>query len=259
MHFAFPRAWVRSGDNVGCGQVERFWERPPRPRAVIALERAPGPQEQRVALRANILRAKPRLPHFYDLRGLGIAGDVLIWPDHHPSESALSAARSISYSPVPTATVQAAIKVPAALKPAEEFEISNQTRQYSAFVPLACVCAALGCSDGQPILLNSYVITSPNSKMEAVVERLDNGLGFGQGRLIDEIHIKSAKIRAIDHGSDSATSAFYIEAIPDRDLPVVEWIDDQHLSVRYSNPNEPGRQISDLMGVELRYRPSGGN
>ena len=68
------------------------------------------------------------------------------------------------------------------------------------------VCA--GCQDGIPIVLESHRVPSPDNAVEAIVERVDNGLGFGQGAVYDEVHVQRARTAVTEHGDRSDSVVF---------------------------------------------------
>lgn len=108
------------------------------------------------------------------------------------------------------------------------------------------------CTDGQPIVLETTRIASPDSRWEAILEKVDNGLGFGQGMVFDEIHVQSMGSPVVYHGSESVGLVFYAEALSGS--PTVRWVGEQRLEVAHSASVKPTRQVQRLMDVEIEYR-----
>jgi hypothetical protein len=63
---------------------------------------------------------------------------------------------------------------------------SRTTTSVAAFALL------LGACSDAPVVLSSERINSPDSKRSAIFEELDNGMGFGLGALIHEVHVVEA-------------------------------------------------------------------
>jgi hypothetical protein len=115
-----------------------------------------------------------------------------------------------------------------------------------------CACTLAGCNDGWPIVKKTSRVASPDAMWEAVLEEVDNGLGFGQGVLFHEIHIQPPGTRVTYHLNESVTCVYYVGASPE--APKMEWVSARRLVVTYSGLDEPGRQIREYMDVEIEYR-----
>ena len=88
---------------------------------------------------------------------------------------------------------------------------------------------------GNPAVPKATVVATlpdPGGRYIAVVEKVDNGMGFGQGMRYDEIHLVRRGDAISGHGDDSKTSIFYIGDAPA--APQVHWTDDRQLSVSYA-------------------------
>lgn len=120
------------------------------------------------------------------------------------------------------------------------------------------ILSALGCvacSDGIPVVVEAERIGSPDSKHEATIELVDNGLGFGQGALYDEVHVWVPGA-AFVHGDPDGTVVFYAESTYREGVkPTVHWIDAERLLIRYPNKNAPGRMKSQILNVAIVYEP----
>jgi hypothetical protein len=108
-----------------------------------------------------------------------------------------------------------------------------------------------GCRDGQIIVQEYRRVASPDARWEVVLEQIDNGLGFGQGLLVNEIHVQPAGSRVTYHGNESVTCVFWVAA---SEPPTVEWIAPRRLVVTRFGSKQPGREIARYMDVEIEYR-----
>ena len=115
-----------------------------------------------------------------------------------------------------------------------------------------CACALASCKDGQPIVLKTTRVASPDATWEVVLEQIDNGLGFGQGLLLNEIHVQPTGSRVTYHGNESVTCVYW--AVTESEMAKVEWVAPRRVLVTYAGSNEPGRQISRYMDVDIEYR-----
>jgi hypothetical protein len=108
---------------------------------------------------------------------------------------------------------------------------------YDPAVPTATVVATL---------------PNPGGTFIAVVEKVDNGMGFGQGMLYDEIHLLRHGEAVAGHGDESKTSIFYLGDAAA--APEVRWTDDQHLSVSYAEgPSEHAVTRPGMNGLVVTY------
>jgi len=113
-----------------------------------------------------------------------------------------------------------------------------------------------GCSDGGPIAAEKSRVVSPDRKSVAVVEGVDNGLGFGQGMYYDEIHVGPAELVTTDHGDPSSSVVFYAAQLDNTDEPpAVQWLDPQHLMVTYDGARKPQELLPSVGGIKIEYRP----
>ena len=124
---------------------------------------------------------------------------------------------------------------------------------------LAAIAPILGlvaCDDGKPIVLKTAEIASPDGKWMAVLEEVDNGLGFGQGALYQEVHILPPHEKARSHGNPSSSNVFYAESAYGEGPGVtVRWLDSKHLQISY-NPNQrPGKLVKSFFGIDIEARP----
>lgn len=109
-----------------------------------------------------------------------------------------------------------------------------------------------GC--GGPSILSSSELLSPDSHWSVTLEHVDNGLGFGQGLLYDEVHLSAPNPWRFfwRHGEPDKSVIFYVAAA-DGYLPKVRWIDPQRLLVFYPACNTPGRAVTQLESVSISY------
>ena len=122
-------------------------------------------------------------------------------------------------------------------------------------VAIACfmVCVS-ACSDGQPIVTETHELPSPDGRMAAVVEVVDNGLGFGLGALYEEVHVIKAGDAVNDHGASSNSLAFYIESNYGKGKHVaVTWVSPTQLRIEFDGPNKPGKTKLTVAGITIEY------
>jgi hypothetical protein len=132
-----------------------------------------------------------------------------------------------------------------------------------AFVTLIASLAGSGiflsaCSDGVPHVVTSAQYRSPDSRWEAVLERVDNGLGFGQGLMYSELHIHAPNQLISDHGGTASTVVFYLEEtytttwVPIE--PSVEWTGANRLLVKYPDLYMPGKMQTSFVDITIEYQ-----
>ena len=111
-----------------------------------------------------------------------------------------------------------------------------------------------GCS---PVVIDSARIPSPDGTMQAIVERVDDGLGFGQGGLFNEVHVQLRGTWALVHGEPSHTVVFYAEVGENGDTgATVRWVDARHLLITYNSQRTAlGRHLRRLGPVVIDYSP----
>jgi len=118
-------------------------------------------------------------------------------------------------------------------------------------VALACLLAA---RSDEPIVLSVKRINSPDGRTSAVIEELDNGLGFGLGALYQELHVVGATEVPRSHGERSRTVVFYVNTSEYRGSPIEAiWLSAKQLQVKYGKSLKPGRQDRRLGGVTIEY------
>ena len=121
--------------------------------------------------------------------------------------------------------------------------------------------ALAGCSDGVPTVLESETVVSPGSQAIAVVELIDNGLGFGQGLAYSEIHVGPASFKVSSHleRTPDSTLAFLAPLYGDDfSRSSVKWMDDQNLVVTYGMNVRPNTRKQKVGDVFISYIALGG-
>lgn len=126
-------------------------------------------------------------------------------------------------------------------------------KKTSALGLIALAALVSSCTDEEPIVLKSDRIPSPDSTRELIVEHIDNGLGFGMGRNVVEMHVQDAGTPVTFHGDGSATVVFYVVEEHAADPPVIKWVGGDRVTVSYSNVNQPGKKLEHFMGVNFEY------
>jgi hypothetical protein len=128
--------------------------------------------------------------------------------------------------------------------------------KFSRHVMLVFVCALAGCDDGKPIVIHSQELLSPDGAYAATLEQVDNGLGFGQGALYEEVHLRRRGEPVGAHGDPGASVVFYAESTYQGKNDVrLTWLDSRHLRVSYGRKQRPGRAIGALGGVAIEFVP----
>jgi len=101
---------------------------------------------------------------------------------------------------------------------------------------------------------------SPDLKWVATLEEVDNGLGFGQGMLYDEVHLQLANEKIVDHGDADSSAIFYADSMGKQDTlpPRLHWVNATHLVIAYDlnriESTRPGKSIRRLQGIEIVYQ-----
>jgi hypothetical protein len=111
-----------------------------------------------------------------------------------------------------------------------------------------------GCKDGIPFVLSSSSVRSPDAKWEATLEKVDNGLGFGQGQAFFELHIQDLGATVVRRCQESVSCVFQIEEISHNEEPTIEWTGPRQVTVKYRSSSTPIRQVPRYMDVQIEYR-----
>jgi hypothetical protein len=113
----------------------------------------------------------------------------------------------------------------------------------------------------EPLVGQVNDFPSPDRKWVATLEEVDNGLGFGQGMLYDEVHIHHSNEKISDHGDDDRSAVFYANSMgaPDK-RPQIKWIDSAHLLIIYApsriEGGAPGKALKEFHGIRIDYDTS---
>lgn len=122
---------------------------------------------------------------------------------------------------------------------------------------LAAIAMQFGCSQS-PIVENSRSVPSPSGAKLLTVETVDNGLGFGLGRLYEEVHVTFGSRSIHGHGESDVSVAFYVDVTEARGESVdVRWIDDKSIEISYDRSQAPGRMANSVAGVSVAYKVRG--
>jgi hypothetical protein len=126
------------------------------------------------------------------------------------------------------------------------------------FVSLRYVLDSWFEDDGRPLVGKIIDYSSPDMQWIATLEEVDNGLGFGQGMLYDEVHIRHPDERILEHGNDAKSAVFYADAMGKSSTrPRIKWIDSTHLLITYSparlESTGPGRVLGKFHGIAIAY------
>jgi hypothetical protein len=78
------------------------------------------------------------------------------------------------------------------------------------------------CSEGVPRVVQATQVESPSRNVAATVEVVDNGLGFGQGALYDEIHLGPSRHGSFAHGDKDESVIYYAESTYEAGLDRVQ-------------------------------------
>jgi hypothetical protein len=134
---------------------------------------------------------------------------------------------------------------------------TNVFKLISLAAPFALLLTLAGCDDGKPIATEKSRLLSPDRASVAVLEGVDNGLGFGQGMYYDEIHVGPADLAISDHGDLDPSVVFYAEQVASTDsAPSLHWVDARHLVVTYDFARKPQKLVAEVSGIQIKYRPS---
>lgn len=114
-------------------------------------------------------------------------------------------------------------------------------------------------NDGRPVVGKHVDVISPDGNWIATWEEVDNGLGFGQGELYEEVHIRRPDQTISDHGDRAESAVFYIDAMGSSDERAsLSWRDGRHLVISYdskmSTEGKPGKSIESFKGISIEYQ-----
>ena len=129
--------------------------------------------------------------------------------------------------------------------------------KFSRLVMLVFACGLAGCDDGNPIVTQSQEFPSPDGAYTATLELVDNGLGFGQGALYDEVHLRHRGEYIGEHGEPGGSVVFYAESTYQGKSDIrLTWLDGRHLRVEFDRNQRPGRALGALSGVAIEFLPT---
>jgi len=111
--------------------------------------------------------------------------------------------------------------------------------------------------DDGPIVGKHVDTMSPDGEWVATLEVVDNGLGFGQGWLYDEVHIRRPNEAIASHGERAESAVFYMGSAGNPpDEVSIDWRDARHLVIAYDDDprSRPGKSITRFHGILIEYR-----
>lgn len=111
--------------------------------------------------------------------------------------------------------------------------------------------------DDGPIVGKHVDYVSPNGDWVATLEVVDNGLGFGQGWLYDEVHLRRPNEPISRHGDRAESAVFYMGSAGNPpDEISLDWRDARHLVIAYDDGSRhrPGKSITLFHGISIEYR-----
>jgi hypothetical protein len=119
-----------------------------------------------------------------------------------------------------------------------------------------CGCSMI-LSACHPSVQDSTDLPSPDSRWIATLQHVDNGLGFGQGALYDEVHLSRSNAWRIfwRHGEPDKSVIFYVEsANSPSDTTKLRWIDTRNLTIAYPKGAMPGRHLDQYKDITITYQ-----
>jgi hypothetical protein len=122
-------------------------------------------------------------------------------------------------------------------------------------LPIAGVSCLLGAC-GKPVVTNSSDASSPSARWVATLELVDNGVGFGQGLLYEEVHLSRTDARRFlwRHGEPDPSVVSYAASLcHDGRRAKVTWPDSSHLTIQYPDCADPGRMLPRFEDVVVTY------
>ena len=117
-----------------------------------------------------------------------------------------------------------------------------------------CLASLTACDDGKPIIGQTTDYASPDGAYTATHEEVDNGLGFGQGALYDEVHVTRKGGPVGEHGNPGRSVVFYAESTykPGNGV-TLSWVTSRRLRIEYDPAQNPGKQLHQLGDVEIEF------
>jgi hypothetical protein len=115
--------------------------------------------------------------------------------------------------------------------------------------------AALAFTEKGPVVVEATTVSSPDGMWEATLEVVDNGMGFGLGLLLYEVHVHARGTNIPKHGDREPSSAFYLVDDDGTDPPLIRWLGDRKLSIDYmTHESIPGKSVDRIGDVAIEYR-----
>jgi hypothetical protein len=111
--------------------------------------------------------------------------------------------------------------------------------------------------DDGPIVGKHVDYLSPDGEWVATLEVVDNGLGFGQGQLYDEVHLRRPNEPVLSHGDRAESAVFYMASFGNPpDAISLDWRDARHLVIAYDDDPRvrPGKSVMRFHGMSIEYR-----
>jgi hypothetical protein len=134
-------------------------------------------------------------------------------------------------------------------KPGNALMNSGRYAWLSSIVLIACV----GCG---PIVEKSQRVASPDGTFDAVVERLDTGVGFGQDVAWDEVHVVPRNATVREHQRDSHSVVFVIwETEVNAPRLAASWVGPRHLVITYDSRVDLEYAVCRFDEVSVDYSP----
>lgn len=126
---------------------------------------------------------------------------------------------------------------------------------FAAF-PALFLVSCLFSNEGVPSVVRSHTFPSPDASWVVEVEVVDNGLGFGLGRLYEEIHLIRRGEAVGKHGDSGASVIFWMEKTDfEHDEVTLHWLDSRKVRVVYGGTEKPGVMRTHLATVAIEYQP----
>lgn len=124
-------------------------------------------------------------------------------------------------------------------------------------VPVVPLIVAMWSEPTVPVAQVRATVANPAGTWIALVETVDNRMGFGQGMLYDEVHLVRKGQAAGKHGDDGTSVLFYHDAPAAANCRVaVTWTDDRHLAITYTSDHDTVPWVHQRDGVTIAYTQS---